>query len=76
MLERLAEKEAHLLALSEEQCGGIDLDQMISQKERHNNEFIHSLDVLSRQVNYYYFYLISTPNIIQMSVTRHLGTIF
>jgi len=50
LLERLAEKEAYLLAQSEEQFGGIDLDQMFGQKERHNNEFMHSLDVLSRQV--------------------------
>uniref|UniRef100_A0A1I8B4T5 PH domain-containing protein n=1 Tax=Meloidogyne hapla TaxID=6305 RepID=A0A1I8B4T5_MELHA len=50
LLERLAEKEAHLLALSEEQCGGIDLDQMIGQRERLNNEFMLSLNVLSRQV--------------------------
>ncbi|CAK5026981.1 unnamed protein product [Meloidogyne enterolobii] len=50
LLERLAEKEAYLLAQSEEQFGGIDLDQVFGQRERHNNEFMHSLDVLSRQV--------------------------
>ena len=63
LLERLAEKEAHLLAMGDEQLGdsGMELAQVVGQLERHNTEFMHSLDVLGKQVNTFRIYIILDP---------------
>ena len=52
LLERLAEKEAHLLAMNDEQWAGMELAQVLGQMERYSTEFMHSLEVLAKQASF------------------------
>lgn len=50
LLERLAEKEAYLVAQGDEELAGAELKEVQQQWQRHQ-DFIHSLGVLEAQAS-------------------------